>query len=127
MRTYKQGNRAEKEGTEALAVLEAKTQRGRDQRLQSYLVVDDDDDEQTHYRLTHPLRPGFRHHVVTESQPFRSPGRRTQRTRLVLFYIIYFDITETKTTLKGTNRKTDKRLLDYEITHAHSHITHARD
>ena len=83
-----------------------------------------DDDEQTHDKLTHPLRPGFRHHVVTESQPFRSPGRRTQRTRLVC-YIIYIDKTEMETTLKGTNKKTDKRTLDYKI--AHAHITHARD
>ena len=31
------------------------------------------------------------------------------------------DYTETK----GTNKKTDKRTLDYKI--AHAHITHARD
>ena len=58
----------------------------------SYLVVDDD--EQTHYKLTHPLRPGFRHHVVTEPQPFRSPGRRTQRTRLVCFTLCILYKTE---------------------------------
>ena len=30
-----------------------------------------------------------------------------------------------ETTLKGTNKKTDKRTLGYKI--AHAHITHARD
>ena len=47
---------------------------------------------------------------VTESRPFRSPGRTTQRTRLVC-YIIYIDKTEKQTALTETNKikKTDKK------------------
>ena len=53
------------------------------------------------------------------------PGTQDTKDKTSLVYIIIIDNIEMETTLKGTNKKTDKRTLDYKI--AHAHITHARD
>ena len=47
---------------------------------------------------------------VTESQPFRSPGRRTQRTRLVCYIIYIWTLRKWRQHSKGRTRRLTKGL-----------------